>query len=181
MPSARSHALPRRVPSSFVAASRRKRFGTRGTKSAISSSADMRGSRAATPTIKDLVLVGGGHAHVYVLKSLAMTPMPGVRVTLIAKDLHTPYSGMLPGAVAGHYEDDETRVDLEPLCRNGGFRIVHDEAIGIDHDDGRVIVKSGRPGVRFDVASVDVGIAPRAGRRARRGGVRDAGEADMWV
>jgi len=161
MPRASPAALARRLASPSVAPSRRERFGTRiASKSAI---AAMRASSAATPTIRDLVLVGGGHAHVYVLKSLAMAPVAGVRVTLIAKDLHAPYSGMLPGAVAGHYDDDETRVDLEPLCRNGGIRIVHDEAIGIDHDERRVILRSGRPGIRFDVASVDVGIAPKAG------------------
>ena len=63
----------------------------------------------AIPFTRDLVLVGGGHAHALVLKFWGMKPLPGVRLTVINPEPMAPYTGMLPGYIAGHY----VREDLE--------------------------------------------------------------------
>jgi len=72
----------------------------------------------------ELILVGGGHAHVQVLRGLAMRPLAGARVTLVVDDPVAVYSGMVPGFVAGHYRRDELEIDVRPLARRAGAAVV---------------------------------------------------------
>src|SRR6266446_4781260 len=109
--------------------------------------------------MQHLVLVGGGHAHVHVLASLGARPMPDVQVTLISREARTPYSGMIPGFVAGRYSFDECHIDLAGLCARTGARFVRAEAIGLDRARRQVLLKDGPP-VAYDLLSLDVGSAP---------------------
>ncbi len=115
--------------------------------------------RTTAPVMKDLVLLGGGHAHVGVLKSFGMRPIDGVRVTLVNRDTDTPYSGMLPGLIAGHYSFDDTHIDLGRLARFSRARFIHAEATGVDLQKKQLLFAN-RPPLAFDVLSIDTGSTP---------------------
>ncbi len=109
------------------------------------------------PLLKNVVLVGGGHAHALLLRRWAMKPVAGAQLTLINPGPTAPYTGMLPGFVAGHYERDELDIDLVRLARFAGARLVIGTATNIDRD-AKTITVAGRPPIPYDLCSIDVGI-----------------------
>ena len=111
----------------------------------------------ASPQIRDLVLIGGGHSHALVLRKWGMNPLAGTRLTLINPDPVAPYTGMLPGLIAGHYRRDELMIDLVRLARFAGARLILDRATGIDRANQRIHLGQGRD-LAYDLAAIDVGI-----------------------
>jgi selenide,water dikinase len=109
------------------------------------------------PLLKNVVLVGGGHAHALLLRRWAMNPVAGVRITLINPGPNAPYTGMLPGFIAGHYDRDELDIDLIRLARFADARLILGIVSHINRDDKTVIVP-GRPPIPYDFCSLDVGI-----------------------
>lgn len=109
------------------------------------------------PITRDLVLLGGGHTHALVLQKWAMTPLAGVQITLVNPDVKAPYTGMLPGFVAGHYPRDALDIDLVKLARAAGARLIIDRATGIDLAAKQVRLTN-RPDISYDTLSIDIGI-----------------------
>ncbi|TMA23853.1 MAG: hypothetical protein E6J87_24735, partial [Deltaproteobacteria bacterium] len=108
----------------------------------------------------DLVLVGGGHTHIQVLRRFGMAPVPGVRVTLVVDRPEAVYSGMVPGFVAGDYAAHELAIDVVPLARRARARVVIARAVWVDPAAHRIGLE-GRPPLAYDVASLDVGATAR--------------------
>jgi len=105
------------------------------------------------------VLLGGGHSHAIALRLFAMNPIPGVRLTLVSDVTHTPYSGMLPGHIAGFYSYDETHIDLRRLAEFAGAQFLHARATGLDLKQQRLRFGD-RPALGFDLLSLDIGSTP---------------------
>jgi len=106
-----------------------------------------------------LVLLGGGHAHLFVLEALRAGRLPGADVTLVSPSALRPYAAMLPGLVAGRHAEAECTLDLAALARRSGARFVEARAEGIDLQEKRVHVGRSRP-VDFEYLSIGVGSGP---------------------
>lgn len=106
---------------------------------------------------KKLVLVGGGHAHVQVLHALSSQD---VSLTLISDVSHAPYSGMLPGHLAGSYQEKEMVFDLAAICTRFDHHFIQQAVVAVDADVRCLTLADGSR-VDFDVCSLNVGILPR--------------------
>ena len=104
----------------------------------------------------ELVLIGGGHSHVQVIRRFAMEPPPSTHLTVVLDRPVAIYSGMVPGFVAGQYRAEELEIDVVPLARRAMARVILSAATRIDAKQ-RLVYLEGRPPIRYDVASVDIG------------------------
>lgn len=109
--------------------------------------------------MKELLLIGGGHSHVEVIRQFASRPVAGVRITLISPSTHTPYSGMLPGLIAGHYTFRQCHIDLPALAQSAGCRYVAAAVNGVHADAGLAFCDNGET-LTYDAASIDIGSTP---------------------
>jgi selenide,water dikinase len=113
--------------------------------------------------MRHLLLLGGGHAHVEVLRQLGVNPLPGWRVTLLTREAMSPYSGMLPGVLAGLYRPEQALIDLPSLTARCGVALVVDRATGIDPAARRVRRADGED-LHWDLLSIDTGATPDTSR-----------------
>jgi len=107
----------------------------------------------------DLVLVGGGHSHTLFIRMWAMNPMSNIRLTLVSSHSKTAYSGMLPGVLAGVYNEDESFIDLVKICAFANVRFVRDTVQSLDLTKKQILLQ-GTGSLEFDFLSINTGIVP---------------------
>lgn len=116
-----------------------------------------------------LLLVGGGHAHVEILRRLILDRetagrAPVFDVTLISLGDFHHYSGMAPGFLLGTYAEAELRLDLRALAARGGCRFLSGSAVALQPEAisaagaraGTVVLDGGER-VPYDLVSLNVG------------------------
>ncbi|MFD2922823.1 FAD-dependent oxidoreductase [Halobacillus naozhouensis] len=106
--------------------------------------------------MKHLLLVGAGHAHLYILKKLQKHAIPGVQVTLLSPNEYQYYSGMLSGCVEGIYSIDQIRIYVGQLVEKAGIQWKKDKAVSIDPDNKKVLTGNGES-IDYDAVSFDIG------------------------
>ena len=106
--------------------------------------------------MKQLVLIGGGHAHVHVLAALAKAPFADTQVTLVSPYSRQIYSGMLPGWIAGYYAIEDCALSLDALARRAGVRFAQTSCTGLNLMDRQVCCANGEA-IPFDYVSIDSG------------------------
>jgi selenide,water dikinase len=117
------------------------------------------------PERKKIVFVGGGHTHALVLNTLKKAPLEGADITVINPGSTAPYSGMLPGFIAGHYQRCDLDIDLQALCNDVGATLIDGRAVGMDPDTHRIFLQDNNL-LPYDFAAIDVGITSRMDRLA---------------
>lgn len=110
---------------------------------------------------KTVVLAGGGHAHALLLHNLIRNPLNGVQLTMVSPARYAPYSGMLPGVIAGQYPPEALHIDLVELCRLAVCEFIYGRAVRLDADNSVLSTDVGR-GYRYDWLSINTGSLPQS-------------------
>ena len=109
--------------------------------------------------MKRVVLLGGGHSHLEVVRRLGANPVGNAEISLVDPAQFATYSGMLPGLIAGHYSFNDCHVDLAQLARRCGVRFLPLRACGVDIARRQIALSDGTL-LDYDIASLDVGSTP---------------------
>lgn len=126
-------------------------------------------SASQNTKMQRLVLVGGGHGHVQVIKALnRLSRPPSVSVTLIDPQESASYSGMVPGCVSKLYTPEQTLIHLRPLAAWADIEYIKRSVVDVDPAQRKIYLDGGVQGdsssqdcIDYDAVSFDIGSATR--------------------
>lgn len=119
---------------------------------------------------KRVVLVGAGHAHLYVARHCAALARAGAETVLVSPERFW-YSGMAAGMLGGMYDPEACSLDPAALCARSGARHVRSRMIAHDGGARRIHTDDGAVWeydlLSFNIGSVaEIDAIPGASRHA---------------
>jgi pyridine nucleotide-disulfide oxidoreductase family protein len=115
--------------------------------------------RISVCAVKRLLLIGGGHAHIEVLRQFGLRRDAAVDITLVSPEPYAAYSGMLPGLIAGHYQFHECHIDLGRVARFARARFLNTSVRAVESRRREVRLADGTV-LGYDIVSINVGAIP---------------------
>ena len=110
-----------------------------------------------------LVLVGGGHSHLEVLRRFGQSPLPDVDLLVVSAYPEHHYSGMVPGFLSGQYSEEAVRFLLEPMVSAVGGRFLQAKAVGLHTAEQEIALEDGTR-IPYDLVSFGIGSSPAGGQ-----------------
>ncbi len=106
--------------------------------------------------LRQLVLVGGGHAHLHVMQQINSVNISNLQVVLISEFPYQYYSGMAANFIEGVYDEEQIRFNLQELCTKYQVQFVQGRVVHIDGNFKKVTL-SDETVIPFDILSMDTG------------------------
>ena len=113
-------------------------------------------------TLNHLVLIGGGHTNVLLMRKWLMNPklMPEMPVSIISRDSQLVYSAMFPSVISKSISLEECLIDIENLARKAKISFIKDEVSDIDFKLKKIFFNN-RPSVDFSKLVLNFGSQTR--------------------
>ncbi|MDE0838135.1 MAG: FAD-dependent oxidoreductase [Kiritimatiellae bacterium] len=110
---------------------------------------------------KRLILLGAGNANLQILRRWCDSPIPRTDLTVLNDTAIVPYSGMLPGAIAGRYTSEDFQIDVAALCKKARATFVQARAEHMSHAAQSIETDAAHT-LEYDLLSINVGSTTAA-------------------
>ena len=116
---------------------------------------------------RNLVLVGAGHANILVIRRFIVKPILGIRLVIVNPESTVPYSGILPGFLAGQYTKRELLIDVASLAKRAGARFIRGSIFSIDTNRKTIEIdrqewlgEKSITSLKYDYTCINTGAVP---------------------